>query len=183
MFCTSGQVFAAQPKSATAKPSAESKALRDKEIIDSLELINLQLSFQKNRYDSLYQAEKFTSAELRDQVIKLDDYRKNLESNATYIKNENLKLNQSNRILIVFNSFVAVLLLVTLIFFLRRMRKKPAGLLPTSPEGIIAGNKSQNISVSFEDKLQQLERLGQLREKGLLSEEEFLAQKQSILSK
>jgi hypothetical protein len=36
---------------------------------------------------------------------------------------------------------------------------------------------------SFDDKLQQLERLGKLREKALLSEEEFLAEKQRILGR
>ena len=118
-----------------------------------------------------------------DQVIRIDDYRKKLEANISSFKGENLKLNQSNRILIVFNSLVAVLLLVTLFYFLRRMgKRKPSGSSATAQE-LAAGGSGPIVFTSFEDKLQHLERLGMLKEKGLLSEEEFLIEKQRVLGK
>jgi hypothetical protein len=132
--------------------------------------------------DNILETERLNTADLREQLIKLDDYRKKLEGNVDSFKGENLKLNQSNRILIVFNSLVAVLLITSLVFFLRKIGKKknePAVL--NTPSG--GKLNSQVKFVNFEDKLAQLERLGKLREKQLLSEEEFIVEKQNILGK
>lgn len=168
-------------KAVRTQPVAKTENTRY--IIDSLELVVGELQRDKNRLDSLYITEKLTSAELRDQVIRIDDYRKKLEANISSFKGENLKLNQSNRILIVFNSLVAVLLLVTLFYFLRRMgKRKPSGSSATAQE-LAAGGSGPIVFTSFEDKLQHLERLGMLKEKGLLSEEEFLIEKQRVLGK
>jgi hypothetical protein len=155
----------------------------DKIKIDSLEAELQALKFQYNITDSLYEAERFTTADLRDQMIKLDDYRKKLEGNIGSYKGENLKLNQSNRILIVFNSLVAVLLVISLVFFLKKMGSgKRSAASNSIPDGSVASS-SKASNLSLEEKLQQLERLGKLREKGLLSENEFLAEKQNILGK
>jgi hypothetical protein len=149
--------------------------------IDSLSQRVLFLEAENLKTDSLYDAERFTSAGLRDQIIKLDDYRKELEAEIASLRGENQKQNQGNIILIVFNAFVAVLLLITLIFFLRGKKKKKAQELP--PVKIPANGNRTHVFTSFEDKLVQLERLGNLKEKGLLSEEEFLAEKHNVLGK
>lgn len=168
-------------KPARTQPAVKTENTRY--IIDSLELVVGELLREKNRLDSLYITEKLASAELRDQVIRIDDYRKKLEANISSFKGENLKLNQSNRILIVFNSLVAVLLLVTLFYFLRRMgKRKPAGANSTVQDAV-SGGSGPIVFTSFEDKLQHLERLGMLKEKGLLSEDEFLMEKQRVLGK
>src|SRR4030095_12146048 len=107
--------------------------------------------------DSLLDNEKQVSADHREEIIKLDDYRKKLESNVNSFKGENLKLNQSNRILIVFNSLVAVLLIISLIFFLRKIRRPRS-----SPPALNNNNRNKSGEqvrfTSFEDKLLQLER-------------------------
>lgn len=164
-------------------PKSAPKVNYDKLKIDSLEMEIGILQSKLLFADSLYQAEKFTTADLRDQVIKLDDYRLKLEGNVNSFKGENMKLNQSNRILIVFNSLVAVLLIISLVFFLKKLgSKKPS-------EGNVKSDSTDPLKptggsfVTLEEKLQQLERLGKLREKGLLSESEFLAEKQQILGK
>ncbi|HMT28462.1 MAG TPA: hypothetical protein PKD91_04205 [Bacteroidia bacterium] len=170
-------VVKATPAKATPRIST------DKQIIDSLETELEVLNARILIKDSLYQAEKFTTADLRDQVIKLDDYRLKLEGNLNSFKGENLKLNQSNRILIVFNSLVAVLLVISLVFFLKKLgaKKKPSGSgMSETASGIKTGSGS---FITLEEKLQQLERLGKLKEKGLLSESEFLTEKQQILGK
>jgi len=149
--------------------------------IDSLSQRVLLLEVENLKADSLYEAERFTSSGLRDQIIKLDDYRKELEAEIASLRGENQKQNQGNIILIVFNAFVAVLLLITLIFFLRGKKKKKAQELP--PVKVPSNGNRTHVFTSFEDKLVQLERLGNLKEKGLLSEEEFLAEKHNILGK
>jgi len=147
-------------------------------------LINV-IAIQASHLDSLaglLDAERQSSAELREKMIQLDDYRKKLEGNVDSFKGENLKLNQSNRILIVFNSLVAVLLIISLVFFLRKIgRKRNEPVAVATPSG---GKPNDQVKfTNFEDKLAQLERLGKLREKELLSEEEFVVEKLKILGK
>ncbi|MBK6641368.1 MAG: hypothetical protein KBH11_13275 [Bacteroidia bacterium] len=168
-----------------AKPTKNivGRSESSQKIIDSLELKIAQLEAGSIQLDSLFKIEKLTSADLRDQVIRIDDYRKKLEANINSFKGENLKLNQSNRILIVFNSLVAVLLLVTLFYFLKRIgKKKNAPASDTTNEAGQPSSGAINFG-TFEDKLQHLERLGALKEKGLLSEAEFLLEKQRVLGK
>ena len=150
--------------------------------IDSLQQV---ISMQTAQVDSLHDvivSEREITAGLREEIIRQDDFRKKLEGNVDSFKGENLKLNQSNRILIVFNSLVAVLLITSLVFFLRKIgRRKSATETVRVP-----ANGKQNDQVkftNFEDKLAQLERLGKLREKELLSEDEFVVEKQKILGK
>ncbi|HEX5003146.1 MAG TPA: SHOCT domain-containing protein [Bacteroidia bacterium] len=152
------------------------------EIIDSLDRVIVNRNATISKADSALRAERATGNDLRDQLITLDEMRKKLEANINTYQGENLKLNQSNRILVIFNSFVAVLLIVTLVFYLRKINKKAV----TEPSANAASQtKKPQVSVhaSFEDKLQQLERLGKLREKGLLSDEEFLFEKNQVLGK
>ena len=179
-----GQSRQSNSRNATARQLYAIRAA-DLLTIDSLQsLVDSQRVVISN-YNSMLTDEQNTSADLRDRLIKLDEYRKKLESSISSFKGENLQLNQSNRILIIFNSLVAVLLLVTLVFFLRRLgrKKHAAGNTDfTSPNTSI--NKSAVAPASsVEDKLNQLERLGSLREKGLLSEDEFNAEKFRILGK
>ncbi|MBL0340982.1 MAG: SHOCT domain-containing protein [Bacteroidetes bacterium] len=177
-----GQVKSSVKKTAPARTSLL-KINIDKIKIDSLEAELEDLKVKLDISDSLFDAETFVTADLRDQIIKLDDYRKKLENTIDSYKGENLKLNQSNRILIVFNSLVAILLVISLVFFLKKIG---SGKLPkANGANEFSNNPTGNkiSALSLEDKLQQLERLGKLREKGLLSESEFLAEKQNILGK
>lgn len=186
MICSSGYSQpASSPKTPAKRASDQPRKSADKMAIDSLKLVTDELSQSLKKTDSLYKAEKFVSADLRDQILKLDDYRKKLESNNQNFKGENLKLNQSNRILIIFNSLVAVLLVITLVFFLKRLSRKKANTESESVQATIGIEPSTASTrfASFEDRLMQLERLGKLREKGLLSEAEFVAEKQKILGK
>lgn len=157
-----------------------SKKQAEKMYIDSLQTVIIMQTAERDSLDNLLEQERAVTADLREQVIKIDDYRKKLEGNVDSFKGENLKLNQSNRILIVFNSLVAVLLIISLVFFLRKIgRKKNETVLPTAP--VVKKQNDQVKFLNFEDKLAQLERLGKLREKELLSEDEFVVEKQKIL--
>jgi hypothetical protein len=154
--------------------------------IDSLQNAAADLTQKAHRADSLYKAEKFVSAELRDQVLKMEQQQKSLEASKTDVEDENLKLNQSNRILIIFNSVVAVLLVITLVFVLKRAGRKmapPVGNTASKPAFSSNSNPDPNKLASFEDKLAQLEKLGGLKEKGILSDDEFQQEKQRILGK
>jgi hypothetical protein len=182
--------FAQNPAS-TTKPNSRTAASpridRDKLAIDSLKQVILNMEHIAFRTDSLLNVEKSENNRLHEELMKLDDYRKKLEAKNSDFVDDNLRLNQSNRILIIFNSLVAVLLVVSLIFFLKRLsRKKPVQNSSTaaSPQAVSETRNSAPVTdrfASFEDRLIQLERLGKLREKGLLTDEEFTVQKNRIL--
>ncbi len=159
------------------------KLSAEKLLIDSLSSSLEGLKIKCDVTDSLLDAERSTSSDLREQVIKLDDYRKKLEGNIGSYKGENLKLNQSNRILIAFNSLVAILLVISLVFFLKKIGNRKTTQAKNTSGNIEDSIIGKEPNLSLEDKLQQLERLGKLREKGLLSENEFLAEKQKVLGK
>ncbi|MDQ3051151.1 MAG: hypothetical protein M3Q95_09730 [Bacteroidota bacterium] len=167
----------------TKNPSRTTLSRQAAELeIDSLQQVISMYVGKLDSLDAVLETERVAAADLREQIIKLDDYRKKLEGNVDSFKGENLKLNQSNRILIVFNSLVAVLLIISLVFFLRKIGRKKATIEPVSTP--LNGRKTEQIKfTSFEDKLAQLERLGKLREKDLLSEDEFVVEKQRILGK
>ncbi len=174
-------VYAQAPDSRIPSRTALSRLALEAEI-DSLQQVIIMYTGKLDSLDAMLESERTAAADLREQIIKLDDYRKKLEGNVDSFKGENLKLNQSNRILIVFNSLVAVLLIISLVFFLRKIGRKKATTEPVSNP--INGKKTEQMKfTSFEDKLAQLERLGKLREKDLLSEEEFVVEKQRILGK
>lgn len=183
ILSVAGNSFAQVKPVAKSSRTVSSKSENSQKTIDSLELMVLRMQMEINQLDSFYKIEKLTSADLRDQVIRIDDYRKKLEANINSFKGENLKLNQSNRILIVFNSLVAVLLLVTLFYFLKRIGKKKNSSISDKPNETGQPSSGAINFGTFEDKLQHLERLGALKEKGLLSEAEFLLEKQRVLGK
>ena len=166
---------------AHAQRNASGKVTYLVNIIDSLDLVIAGHKRQAARLDSLLRIEKEHSAGLQASLDSLNTERKKLEAKVDGYQGENLKLSQSNRILIVFNSFVALLLIVTLVFYLRKMNRKPAvqSAAPSRP----AVSAPPSVHASFEDKLQQLERLGKLREKGFLSDEEFSLEKNRVLGK
>ena len=161
---------------------SDNPKLTDKQIIDSLEQSLASQLVIIDSINQLYSTEKLVTVDLRNQMIQLDDYRKKLEDNISSFKGENLKLNQSNRILIVFNSLVAILLITSLIFFLRKIGRRKNTVAEATNQGPLQKVEPARFT-NFVDKLQQLERLGKLKEKSLLSEEEFIVEKQRILGK
>ena len=167
-------------------PVYSSKKSKDDEMIDSLTSL-------VEEYGLIFENQKLLRIK-NDSIIRTLDSQLNIhksEINNLEIKNsnykgQNLKLDQSNRILIIFNSVVGVLLLATLIWFLRNIGKKKsvAGKNKNTisnfgemKSGIINDDGYENLG----QKLEQLERLSKLKDKGVLSEEEFNRQKQQIL--
>jgi len=106
-----------------------------------------------------------------------------LEKQLETYKGENRKLDQSNRILILFNSVVGLLLLITLVWFLRNIGRKKAGksnASPAQPRPEATGSGTAGFQL-LEQKLVQLERLNKLKEQGALNEEEFQRHKQQVI--
>ena len=159
-------------------------------IIDSLSDAIIEFREEWEKSQIIIQSKDSDLAQTQLHMLKLQDAVNNLQANNSEVINRNRKLDKSNRILIIFNSVVGILLLTTLVWFLRNVgRKKPGKIKAVSPfeatsTTVInqAPSLQTNNHLHFENKLQQLERLGKLKEKGVLNDEEFNFQKQKILS-
>lgn len=180
----------AQKNTKGNKPTPKSFTRKEySEIIDSLYNLTIEYRISWEKAQATIHNRDSTMAQMQQLMQKIQSSLNEAQSKNSDFKNRNLKLDQSNRILIIFNSIVGVLLLATLVWFLRNIGKKKMTVKPkpdlvfdatTSTNTISASPKSNNIH--FENKLEQLERLGKLREKGILNDEEFNRQKQEILS-
>jgi hypothetical protein len=141
-----------------------------------------------------------------DSLVKIN---KKLQSKFESLTADNESLGQKNLLLILFNSIVIMALIGLLAYMMRKpSRKTPAAQHPLpqparpinhqqhvahktqpvkdvkkeepvikiSSEGIL-----QTTNDSLDNKLEQIEKLAKLREKGYLTDEEFMVQKKQIL--
>lgn len=131
---------------------------------DSLKQI---MQSQKERMDSSISALQEVSAENATLQESLKD-----------AQGDTLQSNHTNSILFIFNLGVGIFLLIALLWMF--MKKKSDG----EREGDEVSSKS-NVKVSkdesFDHKLDRIQKLGSLRDKGLLTDEEFNLQKSQIL--
>ena len=143
-------------------------------------------------YDSMYRS-LLLQAEIKDSVMNRSNQKINvwqaaindLQLRVSNYETLNLQTQKNNRILILFNSVVCLLLFLMLIRYLLNMRKKKSGSFQKKDERAAAPGMSnpdvlpQQNKIAY--KLEQLERLGKLRNLGVLTEGEFILQKQIIL--
>jgi chromosome segregation ATPase len=186
IFCT--LLFIALANTPVQAQRSATKKYRDfikyqKTQIDSLNYVIAEYDSSLTESELTIINKDLSIKELDNDIEQLEGEKKNLKEELDGFYSDNLHLNQSNRILIAFNILVGVLLLVTLVFFLRRMGKNKISPPDTKPETDIKapGKVASNVHMSFEDKLTQLEKLGMLKEKGVLTDEEFNIQKRSLL--
>ncbi|MBP7245656.1 MAG: SHOCT domain-containing protein [Bacteroidia bacterium] len=131
---------------------------------DSLKQI---MQSQKERMDSSISALEEVSAE----NAKLKESLKDAQG-------DTLQSNHTNSILFIFNVGVGIFLLIALLWMF--MKKKSDG----EREDDEVSNKSNgkvSKDESFDHKLDRIQKLGTLRDKGLLTDEEFNLQKSQIL--
>jgi putative oligomerization/nucleic acid binding protein len=184
-----GNFSYAQVKDSNSKPKTTSSALSKAQAdIDSL---NIVISQVKASYENAVRINKGKDSlvdEMDAKILNMQNINNDLERKLSTYKGDNLKLDQSNRILIIFNAIVGVLLLTTLIWFLRNIGRKKApdktktvSVIETAAPSNRKTPAPTNDNEYFDTKLEQLEKLGVLRDKGILNEEEFNRQKQQIL--
>lgn len=126
------------------------------------------------------------NAELQQTNIQLGKDVKQLEKNLEAALNEKLQSSHTNSVLFIFIFLVGLILLLALIWFFMKKPKPVVQYQDTrrdlddddddddDDERKVNGN-------GVDHQLQRIEKLGSLREKGLLTEEEFNLQKKQIL--
>lgn len=145
------------------------------------------LNAELDQADSLLNAQSIELQILKQSADKKDESLRKMEGFVEVYKSENQQINQTNKILIIFNCLGAVLLLLALVYIMsgRNRSRRPETSLPPVPptpypavtEPPVAGR----TAIGVEDRLIQIERLARLREGGLLSTSEFDKEKERIL--
>ncbi|MBK9402488.1 MAG: SHOCT domain-containing protein [Bacteroidetes bacterium] len=167
----------AQIKAAPVKniaPAFDRRAL----LIDSLGAMIVEM---ESREDSLYRAlssqnEKISDANTEIEALKAGNAELKLQLEDA--QGDNLQSSHTNSILFIFNIGVGIFLLIGLIWMF--MRKKGDAESDEQP----ARNdrrKVSNANENFDHKLDRIQKLGNLRDKGLLTDDEFNLQKRQIL--
>ena len=143
-------------------------------LIDSLFALKVRVSQNEANYRTTIQAEKVKFDELSEQFRSLQEENRKLNVALEESKGDTLQSSHTSSVLFVFNIVVAVILLIALIWMFSSRKKTERvvrGTVYTSP-----------ISTeSLDYRMDRIEKLGSLREKGLLTDEEFSLQKKQIL--
>ncbi|MBK7964890.1 MAG: SHOCT domain-containing protein [Bacteroidetes bacterium] len=123
---------------------------------------------QKERLDSSVAALEEVSAE----NVKLKESLKDAQG-------DTLQSNHANSILFIFNVIVGIFLLIALLWMFTKKRND--GDDKNNDDTPRRKNSKSGQDENFEHKLDRIQKLGNLRDKGLLTDEEFNLQKSQIL--
>lgn len=154
---------------------------------DSLQKVVESLNRELDQADSLINAQSVEIMVMQEQAAKKEESANKLEKFIDIYKSENSQLNQTNKILIIFNCLGAVLLLLSLVYIMsgrnksRRSDTTVPNMAPVSQLPSIETPVAGKTAVGVEDRLIQIERLARLREGGLLTSGEFEKEKERIL--
>jgi len=128
---------------------------------------------------------------LKEQLAKQEESAGKMEKFVAIYKSENLQLDKTNKILIIFNCLGALLLLLSLVYIMSGRNKSKSNKAVINTEAstpnptttILAAQTTEanGSDFSVEDRLIQIERLARLREGGLLTTHEFEKEKERIL--
>ena len=145
------------------------------------------LNAELDQADSLLNAQSVEMQVLKQAAEKKEESLHKMESFVEVYKSENQQINQTNKILIIFNCLGAVLLLLSLVYIMsgrNKARRPDTSVPPVPPTPYPVTTETpvaSRTSLGVEDRLIQIERLARLREGGLLSTNEFEKEKERIL--
>ncbi|MEP7265661.1 MAG: SHOCT domain-containing protein [Bacteroidota bacterium] len=138
-----------------------------------------EITALRNQNDSLLLLlnDEMSKANLLDTELKdKTEANENLKSELVLSKGNQLQTSHTSSILLIFNVIVAVILLIAIFWFYMR-RKNPG----SDEEETEVRTVSAAVKDNVETRMDRIEKLGRLRDKGLLTEEEFQLQKKQIL--
>lgn len=146
-------------------------------IIDSLVSTMDLIRLQQDSMRRMLRQQTTRMEELTAENFKIKEENTNLKSELEDARGDNLQSSHTNSVLFIFNVAVGIFLLIALIWMF--MRKKGDDRPDNGSNA--ASSRKKVVEENFENKLERIQKLGNLRDKGLLTEEEFNLQKRQIL--
>ncbi len=160
-------------------------------LVDSLQKVINDLNVEIDQADSILNLQSMENIMLKEQLAKQEESAGKMEKFVAIYKSENLQLDKTNKILIIFNCLGALLLLLSLVYIMSGRNKSKSNKAVINTEAstpnptttILAAQTTEanGSDFSVEDRLIQIERLARLREGGLLTTHEFEKEKERIL--
>jgi len=147
-------------------------------LIDSLSAMIFDMEAKE---DSLYRVMKLQNEKIDDASKEMEAMKKEnaaLKLQLEDAQGDNLQSSHTNSILFIFNIGVGIFLLIGIIWMFMRKRGDAE-----SEENPARGDRRKTGSAeeNFDHKLDRIQKLGNLRDKGLLTDDEFNLQKRQIL--
>lgn len=153
-------------------------------LLDSLKYLENQVINTRDSFTVLMSTQQARLTGLEQDLDQVKEENRNLKAELAESRGDNLQSDHTNYILFVFNILVGAILLIALIWMF--FRRKPETVNANSngqalPSNGSAAHHAPHADV-FDHRLDRIEKLGSLREKGLLTDDEFNLQKRQILS-
>ena len=159
------------------KPSSGKSAL-----IDSLQNSIISLSLRGDSLINITQQQEEIITSLKLQLRQFAEENKNIANELENANGDKLQSSHTNSILYIFNVILGIILLIALVWMLGKKKvREPEKPLVNGYSGN-GSNTAYSPVPSLDHRLERIEKLGNLRDKGLLTEEEFSLQKQQILA-
>lgn len=149
---------------------------------DSLQNVATVLSRQNDSILGIVNEQEARLQAMEVQTSKLSEENKNLSSELENANGDKLQSSHTNSILYIFNVLVGIILLIALVWI---MNKKKTRESDKSASNGFSRNGTHEVYISepsLDHRLERIEKLGNLRDKGLLTDEEFVLQKKQILA-
>ena len=146
-------------------------------LIDSLSNEIIRLKEQNDSLLLLINNEIRRSQLFEMESAKLKESEDSINRELVFSRGSQLQTSHTSSVLLIFNLLAGIIVLVALVWIFNR--KKVDQSTGQAPE---SANKPRVVADHLDRKMERIEKLGKLRDKGLLTEEEFQLQKKQILS-
>jgi hypothetical protein len=143
---------------------------------DTLTIESNDLRSQNDSLLMLINDELANSRALEQQNKQLTETNRNLKNELEAVRNDQLQTSHTSSVLLIFNILAGIILLVSLLWIFTRKRGSPAASDEVPFTGVL-----RKVPDHVDTRMERIEKLGKLRDKGLLTEEEFQLQKKQIL--
>jgi hypothetical protein len=171
---TSGRVVVKPAYLSSMLPNKSRTWLRN---ADSIFSENAALKAQNDSLLLLINEEVEKAAGITSELTRAKENIENLKNELQESKGDQLQVSHTSSILLIFNIIAGIILLITL-FWIYMRRKHPEA---EEEEPVAIKSNHVNGKDTMETRMERVEKLGRLRDKGLLTEEEFQVQKKQIL--
>jgi hypothetical protein len=175
-FSTSAQYNQKRVEQAVTTPASNGRYISRSALTDSLATLLMLMSNQQDSMRETLRNQKERLKNLEQERNDLTEENKNLKAELNGAMGDNLQSSHTKSILFIFNVIVGVFLLIAMIWMFGRKKSEPLSRYSGNSGGGLSTN-----SEGYDHKLERIEKLGNLRDKGLLTDDEFNLQKKQIL--
>ncbi len=144
------------------------------ELIDSISRQVISASIQQDSLRQVIRGQRASFDSLLEVHRQVSDELKDLKSELSEANGDRLQSSHTKSVLFIFNVVVGVFLLIALMWMFSRKKQD-------SRSSAVASDDVWREEEPLDHKLERIEKLGSLRDKGLLTEDEFNLQKKQIL--